>query len=101
MTLANANFRHRRTHETSQDGSQPQPNYSDEDLEGEDHGFGSLDDGSSPDEPFMPSQMVSMASVTNMPTSMPTQSTIVMPSDMASMSHSSHMMQPQMLQQHM
>jgi len=89
---------HRRTHETSQDG-QPQSSYSDEELEGEDHGFASLDDGSSPDEQFMPSAL--SGGVSSMPTSMPAPSSMAMHADMASMSHPSHMVQPQMLQQHM
>jgi hypothetical protein len=92
-------FRHRRTHETSQDG-QPQSSFSDEDLEGEENGLASLDD-SSPDEQFFPSTMVNMASVTSMTTSMPAPSTMIMQTDMPSMSHSNQMMQPQMLQQHM
>jgi hypothetical protein len=93
-------FRHRRTHETSQDG-QPQSSFSDEDLNGEEHGLASLDDESSPDDQFFPSTMVNMASVTSMTTSMPAPSTMIMQTDMPSMSHQSQMMQPQMLQQHM
>jgi transcription factor STE12 len=93
-------YRHRRTHETSQDG-QPQTSFSDEDLNGDEHGLASLEDDSSPDEQFFPSTMVNMASVTSMTTSMPAPSSLIMQSDMPSMPHSSQMMQPQMLQQHL
>ena len=58
-----------------------------------------MDDGSSPDEPFLPSNLINMTTVTSMPTSMPAPSTMVAQADMAPMS--SHMVQPQMLRQHM
>jgi hypothetical protein len=70
-------------------------------LNGEEHGLASLDDDSSPDEQFFPSTMVNMASVTSMTTSMPAPSSMIMQTDIPSMSHPSQMMQPQMLQQHM
>jgi transcription factor STE12 len=85
--------RHRRIHETQQEGQQQQP-LSDEDLENEENEFGSLEDDPSPasSNSLVPTGVMNMASVTSMPTSMTMQTsmpTIVAP----------QMITPQYLQQ--
>ena len=85
--------RHRRTHETQQDG-QPPTSFSDEDLENEENDFGSLDDGSPPDEShYLSTSFPNMANVTSMPVS-----SMGMQSTMPTMVHPSQVIQPQMLQ---
>lgn len=92
-------FRHRRTHEPQPDG-QPAPILSDEDLEGEadENEFGSMDDGSSPDNPYMP-PMLDIPSLNN-----PNASSglnLHMQSGMQHVDFSHGMIQPQLLQQQM
>ncbi|KAK2791685.1 homeodomain transcription factor ste12 [Onygenales sp. PD_12] len=88
---------HRRTHESQQGGGQPATNFSDEDHEHEENEFGSLEEESPPSSDstnnFMSANVVDMASVTSMPSSMVMQSslpTMVTP----------QMITPQLLQQH-
>lgn len=83
--------RHRRTHESQQDG-QPVQVTSEEELENEENDFGSMDELSSPDEVTRPSSVSGMMAM-----SMPPPSTLVM----HAMSHSmapSQLVQPSMLQ---
>ncbi|PYH86573.1 STE-domain-containing protein [Aspergillus uvarum CBS 121591] len=79
---------HRRIHEAQQDG-QPPVSVPDDDLENEENGFGSQDEGSSPSD-SMPSAVV--PSVTAMPSAM------TLPASMPTMM-APHMIAPQLLQQ--
>lgn len=83
--------RHRRTHETNQDG---QPLATEEDLENEENEFGSLDDDlSSPEESHRPEGIIPALS-----TSMPPPSSLVMQPIPQPMVAPSQLVQPQMLQ---
>lgn len=84
--------RHRRTHETQQDGQQQHQTLSDEDLENEENEFGPLEEGSPASDPNFLTSTVNMASVTSMPTTMGMHS--VMPSMV-----NPQMISPQFLQQ--
>jgi transcription factor STE12 len=85
---------HRRIHEAQQDGQQ-QLAATDEDLENEEHDFGSPEDDSSPsDSNYIQGNMVNLANVTSMP------STMTIPSTMPTML-APQMIAPQLLQQHM
>ena len=82
--------RHRRTHETQQDG-QPLA-VSEEDMENEENDFASMDELSSPDEVTRPSSVAGMMAM-----SMPPPSTLVM-HPMTSRPMMSQLVQPSMLQ---
>ncbi|KAF9890921.1 homeodomain transcription factor ste12 [Aspergillus nanangensis] len=82
---------HRRIHEAQQDGHQPLSQ--DEDLENEDNDFDSPEEGSSPSE-SIPSTMVNLPAAAPLPATMTT-----VPSALPTMV-ASHMIAPQLLQQH-
>lgn len=74
------------------------PHLSDEDLEGEDLDFASLDDdSSSPENQYMSNSMANMGGVTSVPGMHPNMSNMVHQSQMVT----PQMVTPQMLQQHM
>ena len=68
---------------------------SDEDLEAEENEFGSLEEESPPEDSFLHNSMLSTA------TSMPTSNPGMYQGMHSNMGHSSQMIQPQLLQQHM
>jgi transcription factor STE12 len=86
--------RHRRTHESQQDGQPQHQPLSDEDLENEENEFGSLDEDSPAPEShtFVPHGVVTMGAVTSIPESMTLQTS--MPTMVAP-----HLITPQFLQQ--
>ena len=88
--------RHRRTHESQQDGQPIQVN-SEEEMDNEDNDLGSMDELSSPDEVTRPTSVQGMLA---MSMSMPPPSTLVMqtmnPQPMMAPTH--HLVQPSMLQ---
>lgn len=87
---ANLPYRHRRIHEAQQDGQQPLSGH-EEDLENEENGFGSAEEGSSPSE-SVSGAMVNVPGMTTMPSAM------TLPSAMPTMV-APHMIAPQLLQQ--
>lgn len=86
--------RHRRTHETNQDGQPLGPTSEEDDLENEENEFGSMeDDLSSPEE--MKGHDGMMPAMT---TSMPPPSSLIMQPILQPMMAPSQLVQPQMLQ---
>ena len=92
MQGANPGDRHRRIHEAQQDGQQPLSGHED-DLENEENGFVSPDEGSSPSE-SVSGTVINVPGMTSMPSAM------TLPSAMPTMV-APHMIAPQLLQQHL